>query len=303
MDTQTILPPSQLETERAKSKEMKRPSLEEWIMKPTTHPIMDSHGYVLHPGIQVLLCMVCKSGVTPDNVKSHCERNAGHEYVRKEDRDFIQQLAGDCRFGDREGRLPEVAVSGTLPPLEGFETFLAYQCPTCGKLYKELRSIQRHFSGKHRPELTPTFRQVPAQYLFKGKYGILFAVDPRNDSIPVDSLPAATARIAQNLQFEIAQKLHDEHSANWTDKDAWPYLRDVPWHEVLEANHENFTVSQLKSFITIPPIHTTEANGTLAKALALAVENVVFSLEKDVEKADYQAMQWLGSDSGRYVLL
>lgn len=239
--------------------------------------------------------MLCKSAVSPKNVESH-SKLAGHRFANKEARTVIEGLSKDCHFGEREGRLPDVGPFGKLPSIPYFGTLEAYQCPQCGRLYVDTATVRRHFNKCHGSRAGVTYARTLGQYLFRGKYGVIFAVKSAVSSEPNLAI-SASATIGQTLQSRLAQALHDEFASDWNAKDTWSYLKDVLWHHVLEANHDRYTVSDLKTFVTIPPIHTEEATGTLAKALALAVQGLILKFEGGVKECDYRLRQWLGSDS------
>lgn len=241
--------------------------------------------------------MLCRSAVNPNNVESH-SRLAGHHFANKESRAVVEDLAKGCHFGDREGRLPDVGPFGKLPAIPCFAGVQAHQCPQCGRLYIDMATVRRHFNKSHGSRAGVAFAQTAAQYLFQGKYGVLFAIQ-EVCSPQSDTTISKSATIGQALQARLAQALHDEFSGDWNAKDTWSYLKDVPWHHVLEANHDRYTVSDLKVFVTIPPIHTVEATGTLGKALALASQSFILGAERDVKQCDYRLRQWLGSDSNK----
>jgi hypothetical protein len=219
-----------------------------------------------------------------------------HGFVNKAARRIIQGLGESCRFGDREGRLPLDEEKRGLPPLPGCSTVEGYHCPACERISENLYSIRRHYNEKHGSRSGLTFRKVRAQHLFKGRFGVMFAVEPPEDR-EFDDHATSSEDIGQALQMEISQALHDEYGADWKGKDSWGYLKDVPWHSVLEAIHARFSVAELNTFITIPRIHTKEAQGTLARNLALAVEHMFKQAESGVRVVDDRLRQWLGSDT------
>jgi uncharacterized C2H2 Zn-finger protein len=199
-----------------------------------------------------------------------------------------------CVFGEREGRLPHVA--GGLPALAGFETVTGHQCPACDRISEDSESIRRHFNKAHGSRAGISFPTVRAQYLFKRRYGVMFALNSMESS-ERHKESNQLADIGQRMQSKMAQILHDEYTTDWAGKDTWQYLKEVPWDTVLQANHDRFTVADLKGFVNIPRIHTIEAQGTLARNLALAVEHLFLGAEASVRRADYRLRQWLGSDS------
>lgn len=273
-----------------------RPTLDDWRKPLVTHPALDRLGYVWHPGLQLLLCLPCRSAVSPTNIESHSVRSEGHEFVKKEDRAIIQELREPCSFGEREGRLPDVGPMGQLPRIEQFDTFQAVRCPTCGRLHANEDTAKRHFNDAHGSRVGQKFDRVEAQYLFKGQFGVIFAVEELKDAKPKEQPEAWD--IGVQMQNRIARSLFKEYSADWTSKDSWAYLKDVPWHLVVETNLENHTVSELKTLVTIPPANTIEARGTLARQIDLGVQHWVTKLESDVQRADFRIKQWLATESG-----
>lgn len=256
--------------------------------------MLDPLGYVWHPGIKLLICKICNTAVNPGSAAAHSSKTVGHTFVNQAARSVIREMAEGCVFGDREGRLP--CVVGGLPPLAGFETVTGYQCPICDRISEDGDSVRRHFNKAHGSRAGVCFPKVRAQYLFKGRYGVLFAL---NAFDATDQLGDSSelANIGQRMQAKMAQILHDEYTTDWMGKDTWQYLKDVPWDAVLQANHDRFTVAELKSFVNIPRIHTIEAQGTLARNLALSVEHYFLRAEASVRGADYRFRQWIGSDS------
>lgn len=285
---------SQLARERIDRPPRIRPTVQQWSQSFVHHPLLDPLGYVWHPGIKLLICKICNTAVSSNNAAAHSGKNAGHAFVNRAARAVIRGMEEDNVFGEREGRLSR-AVGG-LPPLAGFETVTGYQCSACDRISEDADSIRRHFNKAHGSRAGIDFPQVRAQYLFKGRYGVMFALDSTNKPDPKEDAKQV-AEIAQKTQTRMAQLLHDEFTTDWTGKDTWQYLQDVPWHTVLQANHDRFTVGELKSFVNIPRIHTVEAQGTLARSLALAVEHFFLGAETSVRGADYRLRQWVGSES------
>lgn len=296
MDSNATSSLSQLGRETRQRASHIRPTLEEWEKPFEHHPLLDPLGYVWHPGIQLLICKICNTAVSPSNAGGHSDKTPGHTFVNKAARKTIHEMAKDCEFEEREGRLPQVGKGGGLTPLAEFETTTGYQCPACDRISHDPDSIRRHFNKAHGSRTGVTFAKVRAQFLFKGRYGVMFALNIRDTPARIEDFPCSF-EIGEALQMEIAQALHDEHSADWTAKDTWKYLQDVPWHTVLESNHDRYTVADLKTFVTIPRIHTSDAAGTLARSLAIAVEALFLGVEGDIRGADYRLRQWLGSDT------
>jgi hypothetical protein len=273
-----------------------RPTLEEWRLPLVTHPALDRLGYVWHPGLQLLLCLSCRTAVSPTNIESHSVRTEGHEFVKKEDRAVIQSLRQPCSFGEREGRLPDVGPMGRLPPIAQFEIVQAVQCPTCGKLYGNEDSAKRHYNDAHGSRIGQKFNRIDAQYLFKGQFGVMFAVQESRDSGRKPE--PESCDIGLKMQTRIAHSLFKNYAADWSTKDAWAYLKDVPWHLVVEANLEHHTVSELKLLVTIPAVNSVEARGSLGKQMGLGVQPWVSNLEAEVQRADFRIKQWLATESG-----
>lgn len=287
---------SQMTLERRQVSENPRPSLEEWQMPLVTHAALDRLGYVWHPGLQLLLCLPCGTAVSPRNIESHSVRSEGHEFVKKEDRAVIQSLCKLCSFGEREGRLPDVGPMGRLPRIQQFDIIQAVQCPICGRLYAYEDSAKRHYNDAHGSRVGQTFNRIDAQYLFKGQFGVMFAIE--ESTCLIRKAQPETWDIGLQMQNRIARSLLKDYSTDWSSKDSWGYLKDVPWHLVVEANLENHTVSELKTLVTIPAANTLEARGTLARQIDLGVQHWVSNLESDVRRADFRIKQWLATGSG-----
>ncbi|GHJ84513.1 hypothetical protein NliqN6_0915 [Naganishia liquefaciens] len=211
-------------------------------------------------------------------------------------------LAKDCHFGEREGRVPALEPEETLPAWPYLDTDNAYRCPGCSKCYVKLKSVQRHFQKIHGKTTRVHFDKVKCQELFKGigRDGVWVPVDEGE----VESERGAggeVAVIAQNLQMQLAQHLQSAFTVNWTAKDAWPYLKAVPWHTVVEANQDRYELEELRRMVSIPKLNSEGARNCFPAQLAVFVERWVLSLETEVRQADYRLKQLLGSDSGEYV--
>lgn len=270
-----------------------RPTLEEWQQPLITHPNLDKLGYVWHPGIKLLFCLLCKTAVSPGSVERHCSSHESQRSIVKADKIVIDELLQGCQFGEREGRLPDLTSNTALPPITLFDTVYAFQCPACVKVYDDLLSIMTHFNKAHGSRIGQGFPRISAQYLFRGHYSVMF---PVTIAIPAEGPGDSWQMLAIDLQTRMSNSLQDEYKADWAAKDAWPYLKDVSWHLVLEANIENFSIAELKMLVTIPAVHLRDSRGTLATHIALAVESWVLGLERDVRRSDYRLRQYVGSE-------
>jgi uncharacterized C2H2 Zn-finger protein len=294
MQVETTAPTmSQLSVERRRATQFRRPTLEEWEQSLTTHPRLDRLGYVWHPGIKVLVCVLCKTAVSPGSVEAHCTSHDTQDTVGRKDKVAIEELLQGCQFGERDGRLPDLAVIPCLPPIQLFDTVNAFQCPSCVKLYDDESSAKRHFNKAHGSRVGKEFIKVPAQYLFRGHYSVMFPVTQESKATLTEDI---SQRIGLDLQAHMSKSLQDAYKADWSAKDAWPYLKDVPWHLVLEANIDKFTIAELKTLVSIPGLHLRGSRGSLATHIALAVERWVFGMEIEVRSSDYRLRRYIGSD-------
>lgn len=303
MDVRTTSSPvqpaaqSQLSRQMDASRASPRPSLADWQRPLVSYPSLSVLGYSWHPGLCLLMCSICRSAVSPASLKDHSTSDDRHDFAQKQITEFVNELASGCRFGDREGRLPVRGVGEKMPRLELLDDVMALQCPCCDKLYVEVESMKRHCRKKHGGSSGKTYDRILCQYLFKGKAGVVFPVAEAAEPDAADDSSNA-AVIAQELQSRIAEYLQKGFKADWTTKDAWPYLKDVPWHHVVTANEGVFEVPDLRMMVTIPPMHTQQAKETWPGRLAKMVQELVLSLEAGVRDADYRLKQLLGTGSG-----
>lgn len=291
---------SQLARELADKITAPRPTLLEWQMPVVSYSVLDTVGYVWHPGLKLLFCLRCHTGVMPSNLKTHSHRTENHDFAQKHVVAFVADLATGCEFGEKGGRLPDVGPFDKLPALPHLAQCEAYQCGGCGKLYKNKESLKRSCRKECDKGEKEILESVQCQYLFKGRSPVLFVIEEPLAENEVD--PAnACAMLAQRLQLQLAKALEESGRADWDAKDAWPYLKEVPWHLVITANQDEFDVDEMRAMVYIPSVHTKAARGTVATKLAALVEKAILGMETDVRQADYRLKQLLGAESDRYV--
>lgn len=285
-----------MENELEKAKP--RPSLKDWEAPLASHRELNRLGYVWHPGIGLLFCLKCRTTLSAGGLKRHSSSFKSHDLARDELTTFVDKLAEGCPYGEREGRLPRVDIDGKLPPLPYLDKVFAYPYPGCDRHYEQLESLKRHWRKAHTGARALPSKPVHCQILIKGKYGLMFEIDDEAPTEPKSAVISA-ASIGQQIQLELARVLQDKFRSNWESKDTWPYLRDVPWHLVLENNCDRFDIEQLKAMVTIPPIHMVAARGTLATSLAVLVEATIGELETNVLRASYTMKLLIGAEKAR----
>ncbi|GHJ89010.1 hypothetical protein NliqN6_5412, partial [Naganishia liquefaciens] len=105
-------------------------------------------------------------------------------------------------------------------------------------------------------------------------------------------------RMGLKRKEQLAQHLQGSFTVDWKVKDAWPYLKAVPWHSVVEANRDQYETAELRAMVSIPHMHSEAVRCTFPARLAIFVQNWVLGLEMEVRQADYRLKQLLGTDSG-----
>ena len=261
-----------------------------------SYPQLDAIGYVWHPKLKLLFCLPCHSAVSPGMLKFHSCK-PGHDFAQEGAVKLVTELTKDCSFGDREGRVPKLALGERLPPSAHLESGYAYQCPDCGKLYGERESVKRHNRKVHGEAVKVVIEKVRSQQLFTGRSGVWVPITEATED-QVIKADDQCAVIADRMQMRLAQFLQVNFKPEWTAKDAWPYLKAVPWHLIVEANQDQYEIEGLRAMVTIPPMYTAAARGTFPSKLAILVQDWVLGLEGDVRGADYRLKQWLGTENG-----
>lgn len=288
---------SQLTQDRERRDNAPRPTADDWSHPVESHPILDGLGYVWHPKLKILICLGCRAAVSPGSLEMH-SKIPGHTFAVEEVRKFVNELAEGCVFGDREGRVPLLKPDEKLvawPYLNGGN---AYRCPECSRCYEKMDSVKRHHRQKHGNTSVATFEKVRCQELFKGqgRSRVWVPIEGDEESMETD-IGSEVATLAQAMQLQLAQHLQGAFQVDWKVKDAWAYLKVVPWHTVLEANQDEYETAELRAMVTIPPMYSEEARNTFPAKLAIFIQKWILGWEWDVRQADYRLKQLLGADS------
>ena len=290
---------SQLSQEREEREKAPKPTAQDWAHPMESHAVLDGLGYVWHPKLFILICLTCRSAVSPGGLRPHSEK-ANHTFAKEHVISFVANLAKDCKFEDREGRVPALKPGERVCSWPYLDTDNAYQCPACSKCYGKIESVKGHYRKIHGTSAHVSFERLRCQELFKaqGRDGIWVPVNEDGLEKEGTGVGGEIAVIAQALQVQLAQHLQGSFTVDWKVKDAWPYLKAVPWHSVVEANRDQYETAELRAMVSIPHMHSEAVRCTFPARLAIFVQNWVLGLEMEVRQADYRLKQLLGTDSG-----
>jgi Orsellinic acid/F9775 biosynthesis cluster protein D len=271
-----------------------QPFNEEEILAKASFAIISLPHLQTTPPTQLLVCTKCRHGVLASSLISHSN---GHDIkLLPEEKRNLQKIMDNSCFLDDSNEV--ASPSPPCPPIDGILIQDGFSCSLCSHCCTTFRSMQTHFSSKHKDSSgfakdNSNAAKVQALFTRRPKY---FAVKPILRGLNEDDLFTVYLR-------QCAPELDSLKILNppLTPNEVPPLLKITQWHEHLkDYTTDRDTVRKLLELLKLPT--SKQGESCLGSPLRNTIESYMKNIRVQANNASI-GIKCLLKECPRFVIL